>query len=363
MPDNIGYQSALKEQAWRAGITLEAERATNLMALAGKDEYDAFYIHYGGERGDQLTHRFSRLSRRAPKTLGDPVLGHEAGTEKLEDSLFLRYFLLDGAIENTVASQQLVSFDEKDLQRSLRAREWGELWEQWIINQLVGNTHADITGAADYGYSGGNALVAPDASHWYFAPDSLGTNANEAAVAADATSVMTSDVIDELVTRSTSKAYVEWPMTPCNTPFGQLFVMGVHGRGFKQIKENTAASDIYDIARAKIEGGGSVDSNELITGEGFIYNKTLVLRSDFCPATIANARRGFFIGAGALDMRFGEGYTDGEHLGYAEQTHLPRRWSFIVDTVAGMKVRIPQEPDTADNQRFGCYVFSHYSDV
>ena len=362
MPDNIGYQSSLKEQAWRAGVTLEAERATNMMAFAGKDEYDAFRIHYGGDRGDKLTHRFSRLNRRNPKVLGDPVLGHEADTEKLEDSLFIRYFLLDGAIENTVGSQQLISFDEKDLQRSLRAREWGELYEQWIINQLVGNTHTSVTTAADNGLSGGNAPVAPDADHWYFVPDSA-ANADEAAVAADSASVMTSDVIDELVMRMQSKAYVEWPIAPCNTPFGQLYVMVVHPTGFKQIKANTADSDIYDIARAKIQGGNSVDENELITGAGFIYENTLVLKSDFCPAVIANARRGAIFGAGALDIRFGEGYTDGEHLGYAEQTHLPRRWSFIVDTVAGMKVRIPQEPDTANNQRFGCYVFSHYSEV
>lgn len=365
MPDQIGYGSSFKEQMWRSGVIIEAERATNLMAFTGTDEYDAFQVQDkpGGGRGDQVTRRFSRPNDEDPKISTSPVLGHESSTEYLEDSMFMRYFFLDGGVDNTVANQQLVSFDLRQNARSRVSRQWGELWEQWIINQLVGNTATAVATAADHGRSGANAAVAPDANSWYFAPDSSGANANEAAVAAEATSVLTTDVIDELVTRSTSKAYRKWPMVPCNTPYGQLFVMVCHGRGYKQIRENSTATDFYDIEKAKIQGGNSVDENSLITGEGFIYNKTLVLRSDFCPAVIANARRAAFFGANAGGWLFGEGYTDGEHLGYAEQTHLPRRWSFIVDTTSGFKVTIPQEEDTANNERFGCMVVSHYSDV
>jgi len=358
----IGYGNSLRETMYRAGVILEAERATPLSAFVGSGDGNALVLEErpGNKRGDTVKIRFAKANDTAPITSTATILGQEESTTYYEDSVNIRYFGYTGSVDNIPASQNNVSFNLKDGERSRIALQWAYNREKSIINQLVGNTL--LNSDADYGRSGGNIVTAQDTNHLYWAPDSSGANTTDALVAADDTAILTTRVIDDLVTRAVSSDYVEWPIAPAETPLGPLYVFVVHPTGYQQIRTNSAASDCYDLQRALLEAGLEPDDSPLFNGEGFIYNNTLVLRSDFCPQGItsaaaqANSRVGAFFGARAGHVVYGEGFTDGNHLGWAEHVQL-RRWSCLSDTIWGVKRTI------VNDVSWGAFRVAHYSAV
>ncbi len=368
MPSAISYNDALNERNYRAGVTLAAQLQTYCYSFVEKVDSEEettnaaiVMLERGGlKRGDTTKIRFADINRNEqPKTRMSQVLGQESATPRYEDSLQLRYFLFDGGVENVVADQQLVSFSLKKGEIERISRTWAYTWDIGWINQLSGNTLVNTV--PDFGLSCGNTVTAVDASHFSVAP---GTSVwtTEAQVAGDTTAVLTTRVLDTAITRMTSQLYVAWPAAPCQTPFGDLFVCLAGPQGYQQMRQNGASSDFYDISKAAIQGGGSFLSNPIITGEGFIHNNCLVLKTDFAcqgitaGAAQANSRRALVFGARSSHLMFGEGYADGDHLGWSE--HLQhRRWSCLSDTVYGLKRTI------VNNQNWSTWVIGHYSDV
>lgn len=339
-----GYSSPLNLTRDRAGLILESELATPTTAFEGTSDTDALVYEdrAGATRGSTHQLTFAAVNRtEAPKGKGDPTVGAESQGTEYTDSVNLRYLKFDGFVENFILEQGLVNFSKKDQEIARLARQWAYTRERTVINQLVGNTLVN-TGYTDYGWSGGNIVTAQDTNHIYYCPDSSGANTTDALVAADSTSVLDCGVIQDLVTRAQSTSYVEWPIVPADTPFGPLFILICHPTGYQQLRSSAAGEEVYDLYKAAIQGGVDLSMSPLQTAEGFIYHKTLVLKSDFCPQGIttgaaqANSRVAAFFGARAGHWVYGEGFTDGDHLGYSEHT-IHRRLSMLTDTVWGFK--------------------------
>lgn len=359
-----GYNSALNITRDRAGLILESELATPMATFEGTSDTDAFVYEdrAGATRGSKFTITFAGINHdEHPKGTGDPTVGSESqGTEYTQD-VELRYHKYDGFVENFILEQGLVNFSKKDQEISRLARQWAYNEERGIMNQLTGNTLVN-TGWTDYGGSGGNAVVAQDSAHIYYCPDSTGTNASDAEVAADSSSVLDTGVIQDLVLRATSRDYVSWPLVPCDTPFGPLFILAVHGTGYQQLRSSAAGEEVYDLYKAAIQGGSDLSMSPLQTAEGFIYYKTLVLKTNFAPQGITGGaaqsltRCAAFFGARAGHKIYGEGFTDGDHLGYSEHT-IHRRLSMLTDTIRGFNRTI------VDGQSWASFRVVHYSAV
>lgn len=359
-----GYSSPLNLTRDRAGLILEAELSTPTSAFEGTSDTDAFVYEdrAGATRGSTHQITFAGINRNeAPRGAFEPVIGNESTGAEYTDTINLRYLSLAGKVENFLLEQGLVNFSKKDQEVSRLARQWAYIRERSIINQLVGNTLVN-TGYTDYGFSGGNIVTAQDSNHIVYCPDSSGTNASAAEVAADTTSVLDCGVVQDLITRAQSTAYTAWPIVPCDTPFGSLYVLICHPTGYTQLRSSAAGEEVYDLYKAAIQGGVDLSMSPLMTAEGFIYNKTLVLKSDFCPQGItasaaqANTRVAAFFGARAGHWVYGEGFTDGDHLGYSEHT-IHRRLSMLTDTVWGFKRTI------VNGESWGAFRVVHYSAV
>ena len=400
MPTTILPGNSLSQINWRAGVIVESERKCLSMAFQGKKpkngivEEDRSDAGIGG-RGDTIIVRFTQPNHAAvPKTALANTIGQADGTSYVDVSMTMRFMSLDGAVPNLPAEQNQVSFDLKRNEIGRVAREWSEIHEASVWRQLAGFTGTVQNGPGgpqlpvnqftDYVMSAGNVVLPPDGikpsgqgGKWYLVPPTGGgTNATETAVASSQSAVMSTRVIDELVKRWTSRDYVEWPMAPMATPWGEYFVLVVGPQGFQQIKLNSSQSDFYDLARAAITGGEGYDSSPIITGEGFRYNNTVVLKSDFLPPGVqnagpsaplgtgvnqANVKRAVFLGARAGHACYGSGYTGGNHLGYVDFTAM-RNWTFQVDSNWGVnRVVVNANQPTAES--FGGGVISHYSDV
>src|SRR4030095_8464550 len=104
-----------------------------------------------------------------PKVKGAGIVGSESTEQEFIDSMDMRYFSMDGFIDNYVAEQNMVSYDLKGQRVSRLALQWAYNKEGNVINQLTGNTLVNT--AADYGLSGGNIVTAQDANHTVYCPD------------------------------------------------------------------------------------------------------------------------------------------------------------------------------------------------
>lgn len=356
----ITYGSSLVEKNYRTGLILEASLGTPTSQFEGTTGTSAFVVEdrESSGRGDNVEVRFSGIDlTEEPKTAGDAVVGQEGDVSEYTDNLSMRYFHTEKFIDNVPLEQNLVSWDQKDERLKAMSLFWAYLREKVVMNQLTGNTLVNTK--ADYKMSGGNAVTAQDSAHLIFCPDTSGANTTAAQVAADATSIMTTRVIDDLVKRAGSYEYVRWPIVPCDTPFGKLFVLLVSADGFEQIKVNGAASDFYDLSTAAIQGGEDLMDSPLMTKEGYIYGSTLVLKTQFAPNAItsgaaqANTRMAAFFGARAGHYLYGKGYTEGNNLGYSEFL-VHRRLSMMSDTLYGFKRTI------VDGQSWGSFSVVHY---
>lgn len=365
---------ALNQQRYRTGLILEAETRALLMALSGTDPESVFVIEDrpGANRGSNMKIRF-QAKNFAPrgKIRTSQILGAEGGDTWYEDSLGINYFVLaDRALENVVDDNQYVDFDTKESAQIGLAEDCATIIECSLMHHMAGYSPVNATSYSDLNYdlSGANAVTEPDTSHHFFFDDASGTNSSEANVAADPTAQPTNRFIDEKLALLMSRKYVQWPLCPAMTPWGKAFVYVDSLDAINKIKQNSPDSDIYDLTRACIEGGMPIENAAIWTGEGFKINNVIYLASDYTTlgtsggtpgattagSALSNVERGVLLGARAGHILYGEGFVEGNHLGYSEDmTH--RRLSFLADTVWGVKTTI------VNSQRWGSAVFSHYS--
>lgn len=383
----------LAQQNWRAGVTVESERAQALMIFEGKKNDDGIVEldRPNGQPGDIINVRFSAPNRtEIPGTDSSTIVGQEQGTNYKNVSVQMRYMVKSGAIINEESEQNLVSFDLKRNEVGRIAREWAETKELSHLRQLAGYDGVIPSGAGfptqpgggqgvntipNYTLSGGNLVLPPD-KKWYLVPGS-GSPTTETGVAALASAQLSNRVIEEVIKRFQSRDYgINWPMAPMRTPWGMKYVLLVSGSGYQQMRQNSSTNDMYDLFRAELQGGGTWENNSLISGQGFHYDNVVVLRSDFLPwgivnagpgapsgtgAAQANCRRAVLLGQRAAHCIYGSGFTGGDHFGYSEFP-VHRRLSIIVDTNYGF-ARTVLDVGTAAQESFGCAVISHYSDV
>lgn len=363
--------AALARTAIRSGLTVEAERAVRAYALAGSEPTDALYVieDANAQRGWSIKTRFLTVNHSTiPDPRGVSTIGTEGSREPVEDTLNIRYFqLAKGAIENLTADQNAVDFDLLAAEHTGMTRETSEILEKGVMNQLCGNVLVNDTATyPDYGLSMGNAAVNPDTDHHHM----CGGETTEAGVAGNTSAVLTNREVENVTKKMRSLRYVDYPIPPASTPWGELYVCFCSGDGMEQLKENNTDSDIYDLSKAEIQGGMDPKLSTLMTGEGFIKSHVLYLESDYITNGLsgatqasaafsgvtsqANCHRAVVLGAQAMHMRYGMNYTDGLHLGYVEH-RVMRKLHMVIDTVYGGKVSI------VNNQRWASFVVSHYA--
>jgi hypothetical protein len=365
---------ALAQTAYRTGLILEAETRALMMALAGTDPDSVFVIEDrpGAQRGSTLKIRF-QAKNYAPraKTRAAQIIGDEGTDNWHENDIGIKYFsLADRALENAVDDQNNVSFDLRESGQIGMAMDAATILECSLMHQVAGYSPVNATAYANKNYdvSGGNAVIEPDAAHHFFFDDASAANTSEADVAVDATAVPTTRFIQQKLALLQSRNHTLWPMSPAMTPWGKGYVYLDSLDAINTLRENSPDSDVYDLSRACIEGGMPIENAAIWTGEGFKVGNVIYLATDYATlgtsgssagsttagSALSNVQRGVLLGARAGHVMYGEGFVEGNHLGYTEFI-AHRRLSMQTDTVWGVKVNV------VNGQRWGSAVFSHYS--
>lgn len=369
MPVSVPYGSAYTESMFGIGLTVNAETAVLAMQYHGGEDSNAAFLDLdkaGNKRGDSITHNYLLIDEDVePKGENDSTVGSAQGSSNpLTQTIACGYTKFDSEILNEVVSQNNVSWSVRQKALATVRRRISRWIENFHVLHLCGTT-AIASGAIAAGSkrNNGNDVTAPDQEHW-LRPDGVevdGSTVTETTIAGSAGNVLTSDTIRELEMRACTDDYFSYPIAMCDTPGGELYCFWAGPQGYAQLIDNSSASDIYDLSRARIQGGGDIMDHPSVKAGAFIIHNTLVVRHPKMPlgqssATAArdNVERAVFFGAGAMTGFYADSFTNGNHWGWAEFIQLRDYWA-LGDTIQGFVRAI------VNGKSWASCVVSHYS--
>ena len=337
--------STLTQKAWRPGLIHQVELQAHMMGFVSPDDDSGIVLleDLTKKRGDKIQIRFSPTDDTSDGFSDtDTVEGNEEKIDFLPDEMKIDYLAFAFAQAGQM-SQQRVSFDLKAAAFIKAVAKWTRRFEESICNQFAGYTPAMGAAQDNYKRTGLNPVTQLDTAHILYSTAGAATYTTDQGIAADDTAVMTLDGISDAVLKMMTKAELTYPIAPCPDGFYHCVM---HPYQWRQLRDNTSAGDWGDIVRATLEGGRRYEDSPLARGWLGTYNNTKLHVSDWVPngvtstdATLkqSNARRAFIFGARGAHMAFGEGYADGNHLDWVEQTRDYRKWGVLADSCFGVK--------------------------
>lgn len=358
----VGTDSPLRETLWRPGLIHEAERQAITMGFMSKDD-DSGIVEiddFSRKRGDKIQVRFSPTDDTFDG-FGerDPIEGNEMRPDVLFDEFVINYLGFAFA-EDSPMTQQRVSWDLKAAAFTKLGAIWGRRFEQWNLNQLAGYTPNNSI--AGYKRSGHNAVQTYDEDH-VCRPDA--EDKDEDLTTGDE---ITLSLIDDALLKATSRAYTDWPLLPLSDGYFHLIV---HTSQWRDLRRNTTSGEWADIHRAVIEGGKPLEESAFVKSWLGVWNRTKIHVSDYVPhgvrtddatTAVTTVRRAVLIAQRAMHFGFGQGYTDGNHLDWVEQTRNYKTWGVLADTIGGCKRTVFKDP-TGTYQTYGAMVLPTHTGV
>jgi len=368
---DIGTSSALSQQLWRAGVSHQAEHQCFAMEFVSPDEESPFVLMNDAtrDRGDTIKYKFSPTDDSEDGFLDlDTIEGNEEETEIVQQS-FLINWLGIAYKQRGQMSQQRTNVDLKKVAMTKLANRWARRWEQSIFNQLCGFTPAMYktdegaengnTAGDNYTRTGMNAVVQFDSNHVYtFSGETVLVDEG-----LDSNDTISFTVIDEALEAATTATY---PLMPAADGYYHLFISP---RQFTTLKASTAAGQWLDIQRAIMEGGESYANSAFKRYFAGTYSNVKIHISHYVTngvnstnayAAVTTVDRAVLVGANALRLGFGEGYADGDHLDWTEQTRDYKKWGILADTVWGCSRVRYNLPNSSSLETYGAYLIPTY---
>jgi len=204
-----------------------------------------------------------------PGVAGDnPIAGQESAWAALQDTFIINQ-LRQAELLKGIMSQQRVPYSMRDAARVTLSNWWKTIFDIGLMNQLGGNT-----AQSNVNYTGMQATIAPDATHWIRA----GAVANEAALTSS--NIFSVSLIPQITAL-------------CNTlpfPIKPVVIKGVDVKGVlflhplqvKALKTNFTSGEWGDIYKAAITGG-QITGNPIFTGAIGFKDGVVMHEDGWCP--------------------------------------------------------------------------------
>jgi N4-gp56 family major capsid protein len=291
-----GVNNSLAVKLWAKKLFVEALKQCWFNRFMGENSSAMIQKLTDTQKGpgDQVTFGL-RMQLSGDGVLGDGTLeGNEEALTTYSDALVINQ--LRHAVRNGGRmSQERVPFSVRDEALSGLKDWWSDRLDYAFINHLTANT-----AITDIRYTGGNAIVAADASHILLQKSSTVTNpANEAAL--DSTCVFTLSTLDRAVAAAKTLSPA---IRPIRVDGNDKFVAILHPYQVFQLRTNTNSGQWLDIQKAAMTGG-QISDNPIYTGALGEYNNTILFESARIPTTTTSVRRAVFAGAQAGVVGFG----------------------------------------------------------
>lgn len=382
MPGTIPNNGYLAQRIWNTSVTLFTENQCLASRLYSTSEGGVIHVEDRqgerdrGGRGSQVTFWYGDRRRGQDlkwRALGSTGFGQSDPPRPIYSQTI------------TMAAQELATTGFVNLEigqaytnvplqtKELRdcGAESAELISRQLYYHLSGITayNSAATGAPG---PCSNDVYEMDSAHQFW----TNSKTSDTAVAADANSILTMEFLELVITRLQSRANgVISPLVPAQTPWGEWFIFICDGEGAEQLQRHSSTNRVTQLTLAEIQGGNDIDKVAAVmqANSGFQgTRKILVLVDEYTPfgqsgttqgaitagTQIPNVRRGMLLGAGAMEVIWGEGFdAESSHIKVTHHAvHEQEEWKFLTHWAGA--ARIPT--DHATPQRMGCATVSYY---
>lgn len=267
----FGVNHPLANKLWSKKLFYESLNATWISKFVGKSSDSLIQLNPElKDTGDKLTYGL-RMLLTGDGQQGDATLeGNEEALTFYSDSILINQ-IRHAVRSSGKMSEQRVPYSVREEARQGLSDWFADRIDTCFMNQLAGNTNQ-----SDTKFTGNNAAVATDNSHWVLATGTAGTDA-EASLSAS--SVFSLTLIDKAVV----KAKMNSPMLrPINVKGEKKYVMFIHPYQHYQLRTNTNTAQYMDIQKAAIQGG-QISQNPIYTGAIAEYNGVILHESTRTP--------------------------------------------------------------------------------
>lgn len=353
----FGLNHPLAVKLFSKKLLHEALKATWFNKFIGKGSDSLIQIlpETKKEAGDKITYGLRMLLTGAG-VQGDATLeGNEEALSFYSDSILINQ-LRHAVRSDGKMSEQRVPYKMREEARMGLSDWFADRMDQSFMNQLSGNTNV-----SDTKYTGNNAAVLPDGSHWYVAGIGAGSAANEASLSTSATSAFTLSLIDAAVARFKVLSPV---IRPVMVNGEAKFVCFIHPYQHYQLRANTNTAQYMDIQKAAIQGG-QISKNPIYTGAIAEYNGVIFHESSRVPFSntsttagvgVANAARAIICGAQSGVVAVGQDSDTGLGATWHEELFdYGNQLGVAGGLIFGLKKAVFNSAD------FSTYVISTYS--
>lgn len=297
---------------WAKYVQTEALKSTQMFKYFGDDERSLGVIQSDTQKGagDRVSIPLRMRLTGAGVTELMPQEGNEEALVTHVDSVTINE-LSHATRRHKGISDQRVPWDVGMQMATALTDWWAERWDETCFNHLCG-----YTPVTDERYVGFNSVVAPSSGrHLWCSEDHT---SDQTLDSDDVFSLVHIDRAREIATTGGSGGLVRLrpiKAAMANGGYGDMYVCFLHPIQVRQLRTSSTQTQWQDIQNALLNGG-YIKDNPLFTGALGVYNKTVLVESEFITqgvhsgtgAAVANTRRAVFCGAQALGAAFGKGF-------------------------------------------------------
>ncbi len=328
---------ALAVKRWGQGLMKEALKKTYALQFMGKGTDNLIQVktELNKAEGDRV--RFGiRNQLQGAGIQGDNTLeGNEEALETYSQDIIIDQ-LRHAVRSKGKMSEQRVPFTVRDEARDGLADWWSDRLDQWMFNQMCGNTNQ-----ADVRYTGMQAAIAPDSDHLV----TMVSGNLEASISATSVHTFNLSVIDKAVEVAKTAKNL---MRPISIGGDEYWVAFLHPYQVTDLRTSTNTGQWLDIQKAAMAGGKATD-NPIFTGALGVYNKTILKESVRIPSgafgsqvtpgavTGGGVYRAVVAGAQALCMAWGRGYGQNTYSWVEELFDFKNSLGVAAGCIGGMQ--------------------------
>ncbi len=268
----FGVNHPLAVKLFSKKLLHEALKDTYINQFMGKGSDSIFQLNPElKEVGDQLTYGL-RMQMSGDGVQGDATLeGNEEALVFHSDSILINQ-LRHATRSSGKMSEQRVPYSMREEARQGLSDWFADRMDISMFNQIAGNTNQ-----TDTKFTGNNATVATDTSHWIYS-----TNDGEASLSAS--SVFSLSLLDKAVVKA---KLLSPKMRPVKVNGENKYVCWLHPYQVYQLRASSDASGTprgqwLDIQKAAIQGG-QISKNPIYTGALGEYNGVVLHESTRVP--------------------------------------------------------------------------------
>lgn len=346
---NYGVNAPEAVKLWSKKLARESLKATSIGKFIGRTDNSLIQLRedLSKDSGDRVRVTLRQLLTGAG-VQGDANLeGNEESLTTYTDDLLINRIANAVRSEGKMSEQRIPFQHREEAMQGLK--DWfAQRMDRSFFLQASGYLGTSVTeqgetySGQDSRFTGNNDVIAPDAASATRADTSAfvaSSAADEDIASADTINLQD---IDDLVAIAKTKS----PMIrPIKYQGEDVYVMFVHPKQVRDLRQDTATGKWYDIQKAVLQGGEGRNANPIFKGAVGMYNNVIIHESSRVPqgynsssnAPISTVRRSFLCGAQSVGLAFGKGHSFDNYEWFEELFNYGNSLGVSGSCIFGMK--------------------------